>query len=258
MVLRGEAIPAIEGVSPDSGTMLSHGEALDLLREGEVEDGQLHPQGSNYTFVVRLLAGERQCLAVYKPRDGEIPLWDFPSGTLYRREVASYHLSEALGWGFVPPTIVRDGPAGEGSMQLYVHHDPAFTYFATRETHVETYKMIAAFDVVANNADRKGGHCLRGSDGNIWGIDHGLTFNVDPKLRTVIWDFAEQRIPKRFMKDIRRVYDELDGGNPSASELHKLLDAEEFAQLRARMEALIEHPFYPPPYSRRSLPWPRT
>ncbi|MBI3089341.1 MAG: SCO1664 family protein [Candidatus Tectomicrobia bacterium] len=258
MVSRGDRFPTLQGVAGAlTPATLSRGDVLALLRDGTVEEGQLHPQGSNSTFVVRLRKGECCCLAVYKPREGETPLWDFPQGTLYRREVASYLLCEALGWGFVPPTIVRDGPAGEGSMQLYIHHDPARHYFVTRETHLDAYRRIATFDFLANNADRKGGHCLHGRDGNIWGIDHGLTFNVNLKLRTVIWDFAEQRIPDQLIEDVRRVLGQLQGGNGATAGLEGLLQPAEIGSLRKRLEHLVEHPYYPPPFTSRSLPWPR-
>ena len=249
-------IPAQNGSAPDQMTLLTLAEALAFLREGSVEDCQLHPYGSNYTFVALLKSNGLNCLAIYKPRDGERPLWDFPAGTLYRREVASYVLCEALGWGFVPPTIIRDGPHGEGSIQLYIQHDPEINYFHTRETHEDMYQMMAAFDLIANNADRKAGHCLLSQDRNIWGIDHGLTFNIDPKLRTVIWDFAEQPIPQRFLADIKRVSEELGSETGVTTELVKLLNPEEIAKLRLRMETVLEHPNYPPPYSRRSMPWP--
>ena len=136
--------------------------------------------------------------AVYKPARGERSLWDFPDG-LYRREVAAYELSEALGWGLVPPTVVRDdGPFGPGSLQLFVEADYEQHYFTLLDDggHDEdVLRAICAFDIVANNADRKSGHVLRGPDGRLWAIDHGLCFHRQPKLRTVIWDFADEAVP---------------------------------------------------------------
>src|SRR5215475_5521703 len=146
-------------------------------------------------------------LGIYKPRRGEAPLWDFPDGTLYKRERAAFVLSEALGWQLVPPTVIRDGPNGIGTMQLYIHHrQEDADYFSLREQYQCEVQRMALFDLIANNTDRKAGHCLRGEDGRIWGIDHGLTFHHHPKLRTVIWDFGGEPIPEHFLADIRRVH----------------------------------------------------
>ena len=136
-------------------------------------------------------------LAVYKPRRGEAPLYDFPDGTLYRREFAAYVVSEAIGWHLVPPTVIRDGPYGVGTAQLFIDAQPKRNYFTLREDRSDDLKPMAAFDVFANNADRKGAHCLLDPEDRIWGIDHGLTFNVDYKLRTVIWDFSGQPVSPR-------------------------------------------------------------
>jgi hypothetical protein len=161
-------------------------------------------------------------LGVYKPRRGEAPLWDFPEGTLYKREYASFLLSEALGWQLVPPTVIRKGPNGTGTVQ---------------------------------NTDRKAGHCLRGADGHIWGIDHGLTFHPHPKLRTVIWDFGGEPIPPDLLADIRRVYKELKAQQKMMRKLNEVLMAVEMEALGDRLQHVLEHPEFPSLQRRRSVPW---
>ena len=142
-------------------------------------------------------------LAIYKPQQGERPLWDFPRGTLCHREVAAFEVSEALGWAIVPDTVLRDGPAGIGMMQRFVEHDPEEHYFTLLEEHGDEFRRMAAFDVVINNTDRKGGHCLpRDRTARIFGIDHGVSFHAQWKLRTVIWDFGGEPIPRRRVRAI--------------------------------------------------------
>ena len=171
--------------------------AQELLTTGAVVGIKPIPWGSNYSFVAVLSDGRGPGLmSVYKPRRGEIPLWDFPDGTLYQREYAAYLVAQALGLGFIPPTVIREGPHGVGSFQLYVEADESTEYQGFRKHHTDELRAIALFDVVSNNADRKAGHCFKGRDGRIWGIDHGLCFNVVPKLRTVIWDFCGQQLPE--------------------------------------------------------------
>ncbi len=228
-----------------------------LLCEGEILQTGLIPWGSNYTFLVTLDVGESApLLGVYKPRRGEAPLWDFPDGTLYKREYAAFVLSEALGWRLVPPTVIRKGEHGIGTVQLYMHHKRADAdYFALRERHAREVKRMAVFDLVANNTDRKAGHCLRDEVGHIWGIDHGLTFNLHSGLRTVIWDFGGERIPKRNVRDLERVCDDLESQQGRACALKELLNPEEIEGLMERMRKLITHPILPDLRRRRSVPW---
>ena len=146
---------------------------------------------SNYTFLARLDPHPPEGLrAVYKPARGESPLWDFAAGTLYRREVAAYELSKVLGWPLIPPTVVRpDAPHGVGAVQLFIETDRRH-FLGEQERHRETWLRVALFDVITNNADRKSGHCMFDLDDRVWVIDHGLTFHVEHKLRTVIWDLS--------------------------------------------------------------------
>ena len=164
------------------------------------------PWSSNATFLVCLSLGSDQLLAIYKPQRGERPLWDFPRGTLCNREVAAREVSEALGWAIVPDTVLRDGPVGIGMMQRFVHHDPEEHYFTLLAEHGDEFRRMAAFDIVINNTDRKGGHCLRATEtADIFGIDHGVSFHAQWKVRTVIWDFACEPIPPDVCADLHRL-----------------------------------------------------
>lgn len=228
-----------------------------FLREGEILQAGLIPWGSNYTFLVGLDVGEPEpLLGVYKPRRGEAPLWDFPNGTLYKRECAAFVFSEALGWSLVPPTVIREGTHGVGTMQLYMHHrrDEA-DYFKVREQHAREVKRMAVFDLMVNNTDRKAGHCLVDEAGHVWGIDHGLTFNLHSGLRTVIWDFGGERISKKNLRAMRRVCDDLEYRQGEASQLYELLDEDEIEALRERILGLIDNPILPSLHRRRSVPW---
>ncbi len=229
-----------------------------LLRGGEIEGGELIPQGSNYTFAVQLRAGKLRFYGIYKPASGERPLWDFPYGTLHKRERCAFLVSRALGWSFIPPTVIRDGPHGEGSVQLYVPPDGNSNYFSLREEGRPELILIAAFDLMVNNTDRKGGHCFRGEDGRIWAIDHGLTFHPQPKLRTVIWDFSGQRLPEERVGEVERLGRALEeGGSPLRREMENLLDPEELEVFQRRVRAFLEEPRLPNPEEYRSYPWPR-
>jgi uncharacterized repeat protein (TIGR03843 family) len=235
---------------------VSEGAALELLTEGELEVLGRIPWASNATLVARVCREESSSLAIYKPRRGEQPLWDFPNGTLYRREVAAYVVSEALGWGLVPPTIVRDGPFGIGSVQLYVESDAQLTAFELVEQGNQAMPVVAAFDVVINNADRKGGHCLAETvDGRVWAIDHGVCFHEEPKLRTVLWDFAGQALPPSVVADLEELAAAVPGG-ALARELRGLLGPDEITALGARATALASSGCLPLPSGRRPYPWP--
>ena len=212
---------------------------------------------SNYTFLARLGPHEPEgMLAVYKPAKGESPLWDFPSGTLYRREVAAYELSKVLGWPRIPPTVVRNkGPHGVGAMQMFVDADGRH-FLGEQVARRDVWIRVALFDVITNNADRKSSHCLFDSDDNIWVIDHGLTFHTDPKLRTVIWDFSGEPIPGDLCGDVERAVMQLEHGR-LAKALGGLLSPGEIRTLKRRLKATLESDWrFPGPTSGWSLPWP--
>lgn len=229
--------------------------AGELLRTGEPDVLGRMPWSSNATFLVNLSSDDGELLAIYKPQRGERPLWDFPRGTLAQREVAAYEVSEALGWRIVPDTVLRDGPAGVGSMQRFVEHDPEEHYFTLMETHADEFRRMAAFDVVINNTDRKGGHCLLGRDGRVWGIDHGVSFHAQWKLRTVIWDFASEPLAPETCEALHGFVADLRGD--LGSRLSRLLDRFELDALRARAEHLLARGALPeadPGY--HAYPWP--
>jgi len=214
-------------------------------------------RSSNYTFLARL-GPDPELLAVYKPASGESPLWDFPTGTLYRREVAAYRLARALGWPNVPPTVVRDeAPHGTGAVQLFIDADPKRHYLQDLAAPVGTWEEIALFDVFANNADRKSGHCLAGADGRTWVIDHGLTFHADQKLRTVIWDFAGRPLPGRLRPSVELALAGVEPAGDLAAELGGLLSKRELAALRRRLASALDPGWrYAEPTSGWSVPWP--
>ena len=224
--------------------------ALEMMRRAEITAATLIPWGSNYTFAVALEDeeyGER--LAIYKPRRGEAPLWDFEGGTLYRREHAAYQLSKRLGWDIVPPTIVRHGPHGIGSVQLYIEPlsgddenddaDADFAFWGAERIEIE---RIVLFDLISNNADRKLSHCLRGVDDRIWGIDHGLTFNVEPKLRTVLWQYNGKAVTPELLADLDRF---LEREAEHRVAFREDLRHEEFEMLLQRMRSIREQEKYP-------------
>ena len=225
--------------------MRSQQGTIQLLEQGEITSLELSPWGSNYTFLVTVRNGSEECGAVYKPKDGEVPLWDFPSGTLYKREYAAYLLSQILGWDFIPLTVIRDGPYGVGSLQLFVEHDPSINYFAIRESDPDALRVMACFDLVTNNTDRKASHCIQGPDGKIWGIDHGLTFHSVVKIRTVIWDCGGEPIPDHLLKSLSALLKELESPSGAVQELANLLDPEEVAALVQRITWLLELREYP-------------
>lgn len=228
---------------------------LGLLSQGSLRPLGLMPRASNYTFLAEVAHEDRSALAVYKPRQGETPLWDFPEGTLCNREVAAFLLSRELGWPAVPPTVLRDGPHGPGSVQLFVQADPREHYFTLRERSLDSFAPVAAFDIVANNADRKGGHCLRADDGTIWVVDHGVCFSVEPKLRTVIWEFAGDPVPKQLLEDLETMVSKLRSGEVRRAMLDVLSEREVDATAR-RAEALVSSGRFPLPGARRAYPWP--
>jgi uncharacterized repeat protein (TIGR03843 family) len=227
------------------------------LSEGEIQVLGMMPDASNDTLLTRCRAGTEECLAIYKPQAGEAPLWDFPDGTLHRREVAAFVVADALGWPNVPPTVLRDGPLGAGSLQLFVRFDAAEHYFTLSAERADDFRRIALFDLVVNNADRKAGHCLLGEDGTIWVIDHGVCFSDEPKLRTVIWDFVDETIPGELLDDLTRFGDGLVTGSEARRSLDGLLDPIEVDATVERVRRLLSTGRYPEPEPGvRPIPWP--
>jgi uncharacterized repeat protein (TIGR03843 family) len=231
---------------------------LHLLSEGQIEVEGLIPWSSNATLLVTVRDGELSTLAIYKPQEGERPLWDFRYGTLGIREMAAYLLSEALGWGLVPPTVLRRGPHGLGSVQLFIHARDDAHFFTIQDdpTYREDLMRLAAFDVVANNADRKSGHCLLDHEGRLWAIDNALTFHDDYKLRTVIWDFVEQPLPAGILADLAALRDLLAGDSQLVRALDQLLSGAEMTALRRRLQQLLQAGCYPAPGPGHAVPWP--
>jgi uncharacterized repeat protein (TIGR03843 family) len=223
-----------------------------LLTEGDIAVEMRMPYSSNATFLVRISQGERSCRAIYKPLRGERPLWDFAPG-LHRREVAAYRLAIAMGFDFVPITVLRDGPLGEGSVQLLIDADFEQHYFTLFESQPELhdqFRDIAVFDIVANNTDRKSGHVLIDADKHVWGIDHGLCFAADFKLRTVIWEFGGEALTEPLLDAVRKVADTVP------LEVASLLDSDEVEALTHRAAWLLEHRQFPVDDSGRRYPWP--
>jgi len=224
----------------------------DALTHGDIDIVGRMPDSSNATFLVTIAHGDVNMQAIYKPLRGERPLWDFEPG-LHRREVAAFLLSEALGLSLVPITILRDGPFGEGSVQFFVESDTREHYFSLFEERPELHDRLrefAIFDFVANNTDRKSGHCLLGIDGNVWGIDHGVCFSADFKLRTVIWEFGGEPIPQYLLTAIAPM--------ATTVPLHiaALLSDDEVHALQERVQWLLDHPEFPVDNSGRRYPWP--
>lgn len=227
-------------------------EPLELLRTGEIDVEGRMPYSSNATFLVNLRSDSCEGKAIYKPLRGERPLWDFPSG-LFRREIAAFELSEAMELGVVPPTIERDGPFGPGSLQWFVEANFAehyFTLFEARPELHDQFRRIAAFDVIANNTDRKSGHCLIDADDRIWAIDNGLCFSADFKLRTVIWEFGGEPIPDDLVAVIRRVAE-----HPPAKVVARL-DSDEVESMLERALLLAESGVFPVDSTGHRYPWP--
>lgn len=237
-----------EPIPDDAGTIA-------LLQRGTIEVLGLLPRASNFTFLARVRADQEQMLAVYKPRSGEAPLWDFEEGTLAAREVAAFVVADALGWPWVPPTVLREGPQGPGSVQRFVAFDPGQHYLTMQRDRADEFRQIALFDVVANNADRKSGHCLLAEDGRIFVVDHGVCFHVEPKLRTVIWDFVDEPIPQDLQVDLRGLGSNLTSG-PFRERLEGLLTPAEIDATAGRVAGLQRSGRFPRPGPGRPYPWP--
>lgn len=261
----------------------------EVLQSGELTVIGRIRSASNATFLCEAVYGERQAHCVYKPVAGEAPLWDFPDGTLAGREVGAYLVSAALGWNIVPFTIIRDGPAGPGMVQLWVDQpgddmegEPttgpdlvdllpagrippgylpilqAYDYAGDEVTLVhaddDRLRRMAVFDVLVNNADRKGGHILSGVDGGVYGVDHGVTLHVEDKLRTVLWGWAGKPVDDQTLESVAALRDDLRDG--LADRLCGHITEREISALLARTRALLADPVMPTPDRHRPIPWP--
>ena len=225
---------------------------LDILTHGEIDVEGRMPYSSNGTFLVTLSLDDDSMQAIYKPLRGERPLWDFPAG-LYKREIAAYRLSAAMGFDLVPLTIERDGPGGIGSLQAFVDADFTehyFTLYESRPDLHDQFRRLVAFDIVANNTDRKSGHCLVDASSHVWAIDNGLCFATDFKLRTVIWEFGGEPIPVDVIDAVRAVAD-----SPPL-EVAALLDDDEIEAMIERAMMLAEGGMFPIDSTGRRYPWP--
>lgn len=253
--------PATEAdAREDAPIRVTEAEVLAILTHGEIKEQGLLPYSSNHSFLVTVTHEEMTLPAVYKPRRGENPLWDFEWGTLCQRETAAYLVSKTLGWDLVPPTVLREGTRGVGSVQLYISNSDGEHYFTIQEDarFVKPLRRLALFDFVVNNADRKSGHCLLGDDQRLWAIDHGICFHTEYKLRTVIWEFSELPIDDDMIDDLKKLQTcLLDETSPLSQTLCQLLTSAERTALLARIKTLLQQRIFPaPPYHRRNYPWP--
>jgi len=231
---------------------------LTALQKGDLTVTGQFMQSSNYTFLSQVKYQNLEFQAVYKPQKGETPLWDFPEGTLCKREVAAYFLSENLGWDLVPPTVFRrKAPLGLGALQLYVDHDPNQHYFSFDEINRQRLKPAVLFDLILNNADRKGGHILLDENNHLWLIDHGTTFHTDFKLRSVVWEFAGQEIPDNLLSTVEHLGQALSNNANIKKELLQMLSESEIHALQSRINILLQLKTFPfPDKNRRTIPWP--
>lgn len=249
---------SLNAPDPDEERTVTFSRVEQLLREGTISTtrGMLR-WGSNYAALLTLEDVDLAATAVYKPQRGERPLWDFPDGTLCYREVAAYEVSQLLDWALVPPTVLREGPHGLGSLQLFIDHSPEITYFSLSEDFAPQLRRYAIFDYLINNADRKGGHLLLDASGKLWGIDHGLSFHVMPKLRSVIWDFAGEPVEDDLLRAVRTALKQLSDPRSAAYErLAALLSPAEVTALVRRATHLVDCQTFPQPGPGPNYPWP--
>ncbi len=241
-----------------------------LLQWGDMHLEGLLPWSSNYTFLVRICPNTAvtqtldhanlpltEVQAVYKPRRGERPLWDFPQGTLHQRE--------SLQWGLVPPTVLRDGPHGIGSVQLFIPHNPDCHYFTIEGNgaFAPQLQKITLLDILINNADRKAGHVLieepetPAEPDRLWLIDHGICFHAEYKLRTVIWEFAGTAVPPSLLADVTLFLQTLARKSGSLyDEMSQLLSARELTALQRRTRTIADTGRFIAPGPGRHYPWP--
>ncbi len=236
-----------------------HKTIINALQSGEMALQGQFALGSNYTFLVETSFENNKLMAVYKPSRGERPLWDFPTRSLAKREAAAYLVSEALGWQLVPPTVYRrqKAPLGPGSLQLFVEHEPDFHYFTFTNDIKQRLRPVAGFDILVNNADRKGGHILVDSEDHIWLIDHGLCFHHEDKLRTILWDFSGESIADDLLSQVEALVAQLEKKTAFYRTLARLLSPVEISALCRRGRSLLTDRTFPlPSQEYRPYPWP--
>lgn len=237
------------------GVGLDHSASQCLLQEGTLEVQGRIVDASNATLLAMVTLDSARRYCVYKPAAGERPLWDFPEGTLAAREVAAYRVSEATGWGIVPPTVYRDGPFGPGMCQQWIQGDPSVDVAALLVSEATALRRMAVFDAVINNADRKGSHVVPTSGGHVYGIDHGVCFAVEDKLRTLLWQWRGQRLTAEAKSVLENLREYLAGG--LGEELQHLLQPAEIAAIRSRVDGLLRSGRHPlPPTGWPAMPWP--
>ncbi|MFH0181009.1 SCO1664 family protein [Streptomyces cacaoi] len=268
---------------PPGGVTTTDPAAAELLARGELTVRGRIRDASNAALYCTVAHEGREAACVYKPVAGERPLWDFPDGTLAQREVAAYEVSEATGWGLVPPTVLREGPYGEGMCQLWIETAPEAELLALVDAEEpepgwraigfaevgegrtallvhaddERLRRLAVLDAVINNADRKGGHLLPTADGRLYGIDHGVTFNAENKLRTLLWGWAGEPLTGEAVDVLKGLRGALEPGGRLAVTLAALITPAEVDATRARADALLEAGKHPEPSGDwPAIPWP--
>lgn len=252
--------PSADEAHGDPRVELTEAQVINVLTHGKMAERGLLPYSSNHSFLVTVARGGLTLPAVYKPRRGESPLWDFEWGSLCLRETAAYVISHNLGWDLVPPTVLRDGSRGLGSVQFFVANNDDEHYFTVQEDarFAAALRRLALFDYVINNADRKSGHCLIGDDRRLWAIDHGVCFHTEYKLRTVIWEFSGAPIDAELLADLDKLSAAIvDDQSELNRILCQLLNPAERAALADRIRTLQRSRSFPAPSSfRRNYPWP--
>jgi len=230
-------------------------QALELLRTGTIEVTGRLVEASNVTLLAEISTDADIAECVYKPIAGERPLWDFPDGTLAGRELATYLVSAATGWRVVPPTLLREGPYGPGMVQLWMDGDPTVDLIELARSDRPALRRMAVLDVVVNNADRKGGHLIPMPDGHVYGVDHGICFSAEPKLRTLLWRWAGRPLPDEAVETLEQLTTDLCADLGAALEEH--LTVTEVEQTRRRVARLLRTGIHPEPSGDwPALPWP--
>ncbi|GAA4576209.1 SCO1664 family protein [Planotetraspora kaengkrachanensis] len=238
------------------GSGLDDESAMRLLRDGTLEVAGRLVEATNMTLYCSIRNGRQVAACVYKPVRGERPLWDFPDGTLAAREVAAYEVAAATGWRIVPPTVYRDGPFGPGMVQLWIDTDPEADLLALVRSRHPALRRMAVFDAVVNNADRKGGHLLPLEDGHVYGVDHGVCFSADDKLRTVLWQWRGKQLSRDAVTMLTALERDLERGR-LGRRLRELLTPAEVEATWLRVERLLKTGIHPyPSEDWPAIPWP--